>query len=83
MNPVVCFALKLFEVRNQLTIKPAARIFVLKEMTCRAIFLVLLVTLLSIVSIHADLELVSDEDLEKLIANEKNVIALFRTGMFF
>lgn len=57
--------------------------FVLKEMTCRAIFLALLLTLLSIVSVHADLELVSDEDLEKLIANEKNVIALFRTGLFF
>ena len=50
-------------------------------MTCRRLNLCLFLVFTIFAAVQADnLELVSDADLEKLIANEKFVIALFRTG---
>ncbi len=48
------------------------------KMTCR--FLLVVVFLSFVISAWANLEQVNDADLEKLIANEKFVVTLFRTG---
>lgn len=45
--------------------------------------LIVLTVLSYFVLISADLELVNDEDLEKLIATEKFVVVLFRSGMTY
>ena len=51
-------------------------------MTCRLIFLVLFLSSL-VINVLGNLEQVNDVELEKLIANEKFVITLFRDGKVY
>jgi hypothetical protein len=53
-----------------------------KKMTCRLISLVLFLSSL-VINVLGNLEQVNDVELEKLIANEKFVITLFRDGKVY